>query len=172
LKPSPPSGADAGDAVSFAPPGAHVGEGEMTMAISKAEAQWTGNLKQGKGAVKGASGHLSAPFTFATRFEGAAGGTSPEELIGAAQAGCFSMFLAAQLDAAGHPPRKIETKATVHLDAGPLLAKIELETTADVPGIDPKVFAEKVEFSKQNCPISKALASVPSVTINATLVSS
>jgi osmotically inducible protein OsmC len=144
----------------------------MIMAISKAEAQWTGNLKQGKGSVKGASGNLSAPFTFATRFEGAAGGTSPEELIGAAHAGCFSMFLAAQLDTVGHPPRKIDTKATVHLDAGPLLSKIELETVADVPGIDPKLFAEKVEFAKQNCPISKALASVPTVTVNAKLVSS
>lgn len=139
------------------------------MAISKAEAQWTGNLNQGKGSVKGASGLISAPFTFATRFEGAAGGTTPEELIGAAHAGCFSMFLAAQLDKAGHPARKIETKATVHLDAGPLLSKIELETVADVPGIDAKLFAEKVEFTKLNCPISKALAAVPSVIVNAKL---
>lgn len=139
------------------------------MTISKAQASWTGNLNEGKGSVKGGSGHLEAPFSFATRFEGAAGGTTPEELIGAAHAGCFSMFLAAQLSKLGHPPRRIDSTAKVTLDAGPLVTKIEIETVADVPGIDEKAFAEKVEFSKQNCPISKALASVPSVTVNAKL---
>jgi osmotically inducible protein OsmC len=119
--------------------------------------------------MKGNSGHLDAPFTFATRFEGAAGGTTPEELIGAAQAGCFSMFLAAQLTTAGFTPTSIETSATVHLGAGPAIEKIELETMAKVPGIDAKMFAEKVAFSKANCPVSKALASVPTITINARL---
>ena len=140
------------------------------MTISKAQASWTGNLNEGKGSVKGGSGHLEAPFSFATRFEGAAGGTTPEELIGAAHAGCFSMFLAAQLSKVGHPPRRIDSSAKVTLDAGPLVTKIEIETVADVPGVDEKTFAEKVEFSKQNCPISKALASVPSLTVNAKLV--
>jgi osmotically inducible protein OsmC len=139
------------------------------MTISKAQAEWTGTLKEGKGAVKGASGQFSAPFTFATRFEGAAGGTTPEELIGAAHAGCFSMFLAAQLSKDGFPPTRIDTTASVHLEAGPLVAKIELVTVAQVPGIDPKLFAEKVEFSKQNCPISKALSAVPSLTVDAKL---
>ena len=73
------------------------------MATSKAKATWKGTLKEGAGTMSGASSHLSAPFTFATRFEGKSGGTTPEELIGAAQAGCFSMFLAAQLTNAGHP---------------------------------------------------------------------
>jgi osmotically inducible protein OsmC len=144
---------------------------ETTMTISKAQATWTGTLKEGKGSLKGNSGSFEAPFTFATRFEGASGGTTPEELIGAAQAGCFSMFLAAQLAAAGFPPKLIETTAKVHLDAGPLISRIELETIADVPGASAQLFAEKVEFSKQNCPVSKALASVPSVTVNATLKS-
>lgn len=139
------------------------------MAISKAQATWTGTLKEGKGSVKGNGGHFEAPFTFATRFEGAKGGTTPEELIGAAQAGCFSMFLAAQLSAAGFPPQLIETSASVHLDAGPLISKIELETVADVPGVTQALFTEKVEFSKQNCPVSKALASVPSIIVNAKL---
>jgi osmotically inducible protein OsmC len=139
------------------------------MTISKAQATWSGTLNEGQGSVKGSSGYFEAPFTFKTRFEGDAGGTTPEELIGAAHAGCFSMFLAAQLGKEGHPPRRIESTATVHLDAGPLVSKIEIETLADVPGIDPKVFADKVEFSKKNCPISKALASVPSVTVNAKL---
>ena len=119
--------------------------------------------------MSGASGHLDAPYTFATRFEGAAGGTNPEELIGAAQAGCFSMFLAAQLTNAGHPPTRIETTATVHLGAGPTITKIELVTVAVVPGVSADVFKEKVDFSKKNCPISKALASIPELTFSATL---
>lgn len=139
------------------------------MTISKAKASWSGTLNEGNGSVKGTSGSFDAPFTFATRFEGAAGGTTPEELIGAAHAGCFSMFLAAQLSKAGHPPKIIDTTAAVTLDAGPLITKIELELTANVPGVDPKVFAEKVEFTKQNCPVSKALAAVGSITVNARL---
>lgn len=139
------------------------------MGISKASAEWTGNLKEGKGSVQGASGKLQAPFSFATRFEGAAGGTTPEELIGAALAGCFSMFLSAQLSKDGHTPTSIATTASVHLDAGPVVSKIELETVATVPGIDKKLFDEKVAFSKENCPISKALSAVPTVTVNAKL---
>jgi osmotically inducible protein OsmC len=142
------------------------------MAVSKAQAVWSGSLKEGSGSVKAASGFFEAPYTFATRFEGAAGGTNPEELIGAAHAGCFSMFLAAQLTNAGHPPTRIDTSATVHLGAGPTVMKIELETTAIVPGVDQKLFDEKVEFSKQNCPISKALASVPEFSVNAKLSAS
>ena len=139
------------------------------MATAKAHAKWTGTLKEGSGSMSGASGHLDASFTFATRFEGAAGGTNPEELIGAAQAGCFSMFLAAQLTSAGHPPTRIETTATVHLGAGPTITKIELDTVAVVPGVSADIFKEKVDFSKKNCPVSKALASIPEVTFNATL---
>jgi lipoyl-dependent peroxiredoxin len=139
------------------------------MAVSKAQAKWTGTLKEGNGTMKGGSGHFDAPFTFVSRFEGAASGTNPEELIGAAHAGCFSMFLAAQLTNAGHPPTSIDTAATVHLGAGPTVTKIELETVAVVPGVSAELFAEKVDFSKKNCPISKALASVPEVTFVATL---
>jgi len=139
------------------------------MAVSKASAKWTGTLKEGNGSMKGASGHFDAPFTFVSRFEGASTGTNPEELIGAAQAGCFSMFLAAQLTNAGHPPTSIETAATVHLGAGPTITKIELETVAVVPGVSADVFNEKVDFSKKNCPVSKALASIPEVTFSATL---
>jgi lipoyl-dependent peroxiredoxin len=139
------------------------------MTISKATASWSGTLNEGKGSVKATSGSFEAPFTFATRFEGTAGGTTPEELVGAAHAGCFSMFLAAQLSKAGHPPKVIDTTASVTLDAGPLITKIELDLTASVPGVDAKLFAEKVEFTKQNCPISKALAAVGSITVNARL---
>jgi osmotically inducible protein OsmC len=138
------------------------------MTVSKAQAKWTGTLKEGSGSVKGTA--FEAPFTFASRFEGSGQGTTPEELIGAAHAGCFSMFLAAQLSKEGHPPTSIETKATVHLEAGPAITKIELETLADVPGIDAKLFGEKVDFSKQNCPVSKALSAVPELVVNAKLV--
>ena len=139
------------------------------MAVSKASAKWTGTLKEGSGSMKGASGHFDAPFTFVSRFEGASTGTNPEELIGAAHAGCFSMFLAAQLTNAGHPPKSVETSATVHLGAGPTVTKIELETVAVVPGVSAELFNEKVDFSKKNCPISKALASVPELTFSAKL---
>ena len=83
------------------------------MAISKASAKWTGTLKEGSGSMKGSTGYFDAPFTFLSRFEGARTGTNPEELIGAANAGCFSMFLAAQLSAAGHPPRWLWRNASV-----------------------------------------------------------
>ena len=139
------------------------------MAIAKAHATWTGTLKEGAGTMTSGSGHFALPFSFVSRFEGDAVATNPEELIGAAQAGCFSMFLAAQLTAAGHPPKTIATSATVHLGAGPTITKIELETVADVPGVSAELFKEKVDFSKANCPVSKALASVAETTLTATL---
>jgi lipoyl-dependent peroxiredoxin len=139
------------------------------MAVAKAQAKWTGTLKEGQGSVKGGNGFFEAPFTFVSRFQGDSKGTNPEELIGAAHAGCFSMFLAAQLTNAGHAPTSIDTTATVHLGEGPTVTKIELETVAVVPGIDSALFDEKVAFSKQNCPISKALAAVPEFSVNAKL---
>src|SRR5215470_2526388 len=134
--------------------------GGTTMATARAEATWTGNLKVGAGTMKGASGFLEGPYTYRSRFEGDAGGTNPEELIGAAHAGCFSMFLAAELTTAGFPPTRIHTTATVHLEAGPTIARIELVTEADVPRIDAATFQEKVDASKRGCPVSKALAAV------------
>lgn len=139
------------------------------MAISKAAASWSGTLKEGTGTVRGESGRFDAPFTFRTRFEGAAGGTNPEELIGAAHAGCFSMFLAAQLTEAGHPPTRIDTRATVHLGEGPTVTRIELDATAAVPGLEAGEFQRHVAFSKANCPISKALAAVPEIVVRAKL---
>lgn len=139
------------------------------MAISNATARWTGTLKEGSGSMKGGSGFFEAPFTFLSRFEGDKKGTNPEELIGAAHAGCFSMFLAAQLTAAGKPPTSIDTLAKVHLEGGPTVTKIELDVAAVVPGLDQATFDEKVAFTKQNCPISKALASVGEIRVNAKL---
>lgn len=142
------------------------------MAISKASAKWNGTLKDGSGSMKGDTGFFDAPFTFLSRFEGARTGTTPEELIGAANAGCFSMFLAAQLTAVGHPPTSIETSATVtlgELNGGPAITKIELVTQAVVPGAAQALFDEKVAFSKQNCPVTRALAGIPEITIQAKL---
>ena len=144
--------------------------GGATMAVAKAEANWTGTLREGAGTMKGASGFLDGPYTYRSRFEGDAAGTNPEELIGAAHAGCFSMFLAAQLATAGFKPARIHTTATVHLEAGPTIARIELTTEAEVPGLDEETFQEKVESSKLGCPVSKALAAVPVITVSARLV--
>jgi osmotically inducible protein OsmC len=130
------------------------------MAVSKAEAIWEGTLKEGSGTMKVGSGFVQGPYTFASRFEGDAKGTNPEELIGAAHAGCFSMFLSAQLTRAGFAPKSIHTTATVHLTDGPTISLIELVCEAEVPGVDQNTFDEKVAVSKAGCPVSKALASV------------
>ena len=129
------------------------------MATRNAEAIWTGTLKEGKGSLKLGSGAFEGAYTWASRFEEAPG-TNPEELIGAAHAGCYSMFLSALLTKAGYPPTRIHTTAKVHLEAGPTITVIELETIAEVPGLDEKTFLEQAEAAKKNCPVSKALASV------------
>ena len=130
------------------------------MATSNAEATWEGTLKEGAGKMKVGSGFFEGPYTFASRFEGDAKATNPEELIGAAHAGCFSMFLSARLTSAGFKPTRSHTTATVHLTAGPTISLIELVCVAEVPGLDQATFDEKVASSKANCPVSKALASV------------
>ena len=138
------------------------------MPIRTSSAEWKGTLKEGAGTMRLASGAYEGPFTFASRFESGKG-TNPEELIGAAHAGCFSMFLAALLTEAGFPPKSVRTTAAVHLDAGPTIAKIELTTEAVVPGIDAKAFQGHAEAAKKGCPVSKALAG-PQVTLTATLL--
>lgn len=137
------------------------------MAVRGASAVWNGTLKQGNGRMKLGSGAFDGAFSFGTRFEEAPG-TNPEELIGAALAGCFSMFLAALLDKAGTPATSIATSAKVHLGEGPTVTLIELSTQAQVPGIADAAFQEHVAAAKKNCPISKALAG-PEIRVNATL---
>ena len=130
------------------------------MAMRKAEAEWTGNLREGKGPVKLGSGAFAGQYSFASRFESGTG-TNPEELIGAAHAGCFSMALSAGLTKAGHNPKRIHTVANVHLEKvgeGFEITRIELETEAEVPGLDAKAFLEQAEGAKKGCPVSKALA--------------
>jgi osmotically inducible protein OsmC len=139
------------------------------MSIRKAQAIWQGTLKEGSGTMQLGSGSYSGAYTYASRFEEAAG-TNPEELIGAAHAGCFSMFLSALITKAGFTPTRIETTAKVHLEAGPTITKIELQTEAVVPGLDETAFLEQAQAAKANCPVSKALASVD-ITLDARLVS-
>ncbi len=129
------------------------------MAIRTSEATWTGNLREGKGVMKIGKGAYNGPYTYASRFESGEG-TNPEELIGAAHAGCYSMFLSAVLTRAGFAPKSIHTTATVHLTDGPTISLIELKCEADVPGVAEKLFLEKSEEAKRGCPVSKALASV------------
>jgi len=139
------------------------------MSVREAEALWKGTLKEGNGTVKVGSGHFEGPYTWASRFSDGVG-TNPEELIGAAHAGCYSMFLAALLTNAGHPPVSVHTTASVHLEAGPTVTKIELKTQASVPGITDEAFQTLAADAKAKCPISKALAAVPEITLSASLV--
>ncbi|MFQ5399319.1 MAG: OsmC family protein [Anaerolineae bacterium] len=142
------------------------------MTVRNATATWSGTLKEGNGLMKSGSGHFEGAFTFASRFEEGKG-TNPEEMIGAAHAGCYSMFLSALLSGEGFNPTKIETTATVHLgrdESGPLITKIELVTEAAVPGLEEAKFMELAEKAKAGCPISRALAAVPEVTLKAMLL--
>ena len=138
------------------------------MPIRKAHAQWEGNLTDGKGIVK--FGSFSGAYSFASRFENGEG-TNPEELIGAANAGCFSMALAHELAQKGYTPKQISTNAHIHLDKvgdGFSITSIELVTEADVPGIDRESFLKFAEDTKKNCPVSKALAGIK-IQLKATL---
>jgi lipoyl-dependent peroxiredoxin len=133
------------------------------MPTRTAEAKWEGNFKQGSGTLKLGSGAFEGPYSVQSRFEEGTG-TNPEELIGAAHAGCFSMALSLILEKAGFKPRTIRTRAKVKIEqVGPgfAITGIELETEADVPKIDEETFRSQAENAKSNCPVSKALASTP-----------
>ena len=126
------------------------------MITRQAQAVWNGTLKQGDGTVRFAD--EEQPYSFASRFE-RGDGTSPEELLGAAHAGCFSMALALVLGERGHEPEAIRTTATVALDPDALaVTRVELETEGEVPGLDEASFREAAEKAKAACPVSKALA--------------
>jgi lipoyl-dependent peroxiredoxin len=141
------------------------------MAVRNATAEWKGTLKEGNGVMKLGSGAFEGPYTFVSRFE-EGDGTNPEELIGAAQAGCFSMFLSALLTKGGFTATTIQTSAEVHLgqvDGGPAITTINLTTEAVVPDLDDETFQKEVTAAKQNCPVSKALAGVE-INVVATLL--
>jgi osmotically inducible protein OsmC len=132
------------------------------MPVRNAEAVWNGTLKEGSGTMSLGSKAFEGAFSYASRFEEGTG-TNPEELIGAAHAGCFSMFLSALLTNANHNPTRIHTTARVHLgtvDGGPKITTIDLNTEAVVPGVSEADFQKFANQAKQNCPVSKALAGV------------
>ena len=137
------------------------------MTIRNAEATWTGTLKDGRGSLSLGSGVYQGPYTWASRFADGAE-TNPEELIGAAHAGCYAMFLSALLTKAGFTPTHIHAVAAVHLEAGPTITKIELNVEAEVPDLEEAAFQEHALAAKAGCPVSKALASVE-IVLNAKL---
>ena len=130
------------------------------MPIRNATAVWEGGLRDGQGQIALGSGAFEGVYSFAGRFENGSG-TNPEELIGAAHAGCFSMALALMLEKAGFRPQRIESAAKVHIDKvgeGFKITRIDLTTDATVPGIDEQSFRRYAEDAKNNCPVSQALA--------------
>lgn len=131
------------------------------MPTRKAEAEWEGNLAEGSGRLKVGSGAFEEPYSFKSRFEDGQAATNPEELLGAAHAGCFTMALTAQLSRAGIKPKRIHTEARVKLEkVGEAfsITQIELEMEAEIPDIDDATFQKHALDAKQNCPLSKALA--------------
>lgn len=141
------------------------------MIVRKSTAVWQGSLKEGKGSVSLGSGAFAGAYSFGSRFESGTG-TNPEELIGAAHAGCFSMALSGALTQAGFPPSEIATEARISMDKTPegfSITRSDLVTEADVPGIDAALFAKLAEEAKKGCPVSRALKSIE-ITLQATLV--
>ena len=131
------------------------------MPTRKAEAEWEGNLAEGSGRLKVGSGAFEGPYSFKSRFEEGQAATNPEELLGAAHAGCFTMALTAGLSRAGIKPKRIHTEARVKLEkVGEAfsITQIELEMEAEIPDVDDPTFQKYALDAKQNCPLSKALA--------------
>jgi lipoyl-dependent peroxiredoxin len=138
----------------------------------RAEVIWNGSLMEGSGTIRSTtSGAIGEqPVSWAARAEDAsAGKTSPEELIAAAHASCFSMALSHALAQAGSPPEQLDTSATVTFQPGVGITRIALTVEGRVPGLDADAFAQLAQTAKENCPVSKALAAVPEITLDAQL---
>jgi lipoyl-dependent peroxiredoxin len=141
------------------------------MATRNASAEWHGTLREGDGKMALGSGAFEGPFTFKTRFEGEAG-TNPEELIGAALAGCYSMQIAAMLEQGGNIADSVSTEARVHLrqqDGLPTITQIDLVSRARVPGIGDAAFQQTAQEAKQACLVHRALGGVGEITLDAQL---
>jgi osmotically inducible protein OsmC len=141
------------------------------MPARSSQAVWNGDLKGGNGNIKLASGAYSGAYSWSSRFENGTG-TNPEELLGAAHAGCFSMALANSLAQKGFKVNSVDTTATVHLektDAGMAITHIDLVTKGSVEGIDEAGFKEAAEAAKSGCIVSRALSAVP-MSVDASLV--
>jgi osmotically inducible protein OsmC len=142
---------------------------EKLMSVRSANAKWNGTLKDGNGTMN--FSNYSGPFTFASRFEEGKG-TNPEELVGAAHAGCFSMFLSALISGEGLAPESVETTAMVHLerdDTGPVITTIELNSQVKCEGLSQEKFDELSAAAKEKCPISRLVAAAD-VKLSATLL--
>ncbi|HEX5100400.1 MAG TPA: OsmC family protein [Polyangiaceae bacterium] len=144
------------------------------MSIRSSNAEWSGDLKAGKGTMTVGKGAYTGPFSFASRFEEGTG-TNPEELIAAAHAGCFSMALSNGLAKEGFTPKKVNTRADVHFGPDPAggfhVSRIELVVDAEVPGIDKAKFDTVVEGTRTGCPISKLLKNGTEIAVKASLKS-
>lgn len=130
------------------------------MPTRSAHAEWNGSISEGSGKMALGSGAFEGPYSFKSRMEEGPG-TNPEELIGAAHAGCFSMALSVVLGAEGHEPESIKTDAKVRFDKegeGWAIKSVALTTRAKVPGMDDEAFQKAAEGAKENCPVSQALA--------------
>ena len=141
------------------------------MATRNGSATWKGNLQDGSGRLTVGNGSWEGGYSFSSRFEEGEG-TNPEELLAAGHAACFSMALSNIMAGEGHEPRSVSTTARVHLrnvDGAPTIAKIELETEGDVPGLDEDGFRELAEQAKADCPVSRALAGVGEMELTARL---
>jgi len=137
------------------------------MPTRNAKADWQGEFKRGGGSVSTETGVLDAQYNFGGRFESGTG-TNPEELIAAAHASCFAMALSVGLTQAGNPPERLETSAAVTIDqveGGFGITKIALTVRGKVPGLDADGFEQAAQGAKENCPVSKALAAVPEITL-------
>jgi osmotically inducible protein OsmC len=140
------------------------------MTVRTADAEWHGALTGGEGAMRLGSGAFTGSYSFRSRFENGQG-TNPEELLAAAEAGCFSMALVARLERAGFAPKRVHTTARAHIDKssdGFRITRIELETEAEVPGMDETKFQDQADATKRDCPVSRALAGVD-IILNAQL---
>jgi len=141
------------------------------MADRTANVTWTGSLLEGGGTIESVGSGAFGPLevTWASRAEESEGRTSPEELIAAAHAACFSMALSHGLAQAGTPAERLETSATVTFVAGTGITRVALVVRGSVPGLDEAAFLEQAEAARESCPVSNALAGVPEITLDAAL---
>jgi osmotically inducible protein OsmC len=141
------------------------------MTARNGSAEWHGSAESGSGTITVGNGVFEGAYSYESRF-GDAAGTNPEQLLAAAHSGCFTMALANGLSAAGHPPQSLRTNARVQLrnrDGAITLARIDLETDGEVPGIDEREFQNYAESAKTDCPVSRALAGIPEIILTAKL---
>jgi osmotically inducible protein OsmC len=138
------------------------------MATRNGSAEWRGGLKDGSGTVTVGDGVFEGAYSFSSRFEDGEG-TNPEELIAAAHASCFAMALAHELAQAGTPAEELKTSATVSFQPGEGITRIALTVRGRVSGLDETSFRRTAQTAKENCPVSKALAAVPEITLEAGL---